>query len=89
LANPDFRPEEIVSDHRIAHRPTHREHLQGLVASGQMLMAGPFDDQSGGIQILEAGIFAEVEGLMERDPFTTEGVFATTEIRPWTVVAGS
>ena len=54
-----------------------------------MLMAGPFDDQPGGIQILEAGIFAEVEGLMERDPFTTEGVFATTEIRPWTVVAGS
>jgi uncharacterized protein YciI len=65
-------------DLRIAHRPAHREHLQGLVASGHLLMAGPFDDQSGGIQIFEAEDFAEVEG-----------VFATTEIRPWTVVAGS
>jgi uncharacterized protein YciI len=52
-------------------------------------MAGPFDDQSGGIQIFEAADVAEVEALMARDPFTIEGVFATTEIRPWTVVAGS
>nr|MBA3380222.1 hypothetical protein [Chloroflexia bacterium] len=54
----------------------------------KLLMAGPFADESGGLIIFEAEDEAEVGEIMANDPFTTEGVFATTEIRPWTLVAG-
>lgn len=73
---------------RMAHRPAHRAYLGELVEIGKIVMAGPFDDLSGGILIFEADDENEVKELMEKDPFTIEGVFATTEIRPWTLVAG-
>lgn len=73
---------------RLEHRPVHRVYLHDLVARGKLLMAGPFVDESGGLMIFEAEDEAEVGDLMAKDPFTTEGVFATTEIRPWTLVAG-
>ncbi len=74
---------------RLTHRSAHRAHLRNLVDTGTLLMAGPFDDQSGGVQIFEANDETEVQELMARDPFTIEGVFATINIRSWTVVAGS
>ncbi len=73
---------------RMAHRPAHREYLREQVAQGKLLMAGPFADESGGLIIFEAEDDAEVGEIIANDPFTTEGVFATTEIRPWTLVAG-
>ena len=73
---------------RMAHRSAHREYLHEQVAQGKLLMAGPFADESGGLIIFEAEDEAEVAEIMAHDPFTTEGVFATTEIRPWTLVAG-
>ncbi len=73
---------------RMTHRPAHREYLHEQVAQGKLLMAGPFADDSGGLIIFEAGDEAEVAAIMANDPFTTNGVFATTEIRPWTLVAG-
>lgn len=73
---------------RMAHRPAHREYLHELVAQGKLLMAGPFADESGGLIIFEARDEAEVDEIMAKDPFTTGDVFATTEIRPWVLVAG-
>lgn len=73
---------------RTAHRPAHREYLNEMVTHGKLLMAGPFADESGGLIIFEANDEAEVYAIMAKDPFTTGGVFATTEIRPWNLVAG-
>ena len=73
---------------RMAHRAEHRVHLNALVDQEKLLMAGPFEDESGGLIIFEAESEDEVRDLMNKDPFTIEGVFATTEIRPWTLVAG-
>jgi uncharacterized protein YciI len=76
------------ADARMKHRPAHREYLNEMVAQGKLLMAGPFTDESGGLIIFEAADENEVGEIMANDPFTTGGVFATTEIRPWTLVAG-
>ncbi len=73
---------------RMAHRSAHRVYLHEMVAQGKLLMAGPFADESGGLIIFEAEDEAEVAEIMASDRFTTKGVFATTEIRPWTLVAG-
>ncbi|MGC4107644.1 MAG: YciI family protein [Thermomicrobiales bacterium] len=74
---------------RIAHRAEHRVYLKQLVDAGSLLMAGPFADERGGVMILEAEDEAEVLRLLADDPFTINGVFATTEVRPWVLVAGS
>ncbi len=77
------------AEKRMAHRAEHRVYLNQLVAEGKLLMAGPFADESGGIIIFEAVDEDEVKGMMDNDPFTINGVFATTDIKPWTLVAGS
>lgn len=77
------------AEKRMAHRAEHRVYLNQLVSEGKLLMAGPFADESGGIIIFEAVDEAEVKGMMDSDPFTINGVFATIEIKPWILVAGS
>ena len=77
------------AEKRMAHRAEHRVYLKQLVDEGKLLMAGPFEDESGGLIVFEAVDQAEVEGMMANDPFTINGVFATTEIRPWMLVAGT
>jgi uncharacterized protein YciI len=72
---------------RREHRAEHRVYLREQVDAGKLLMAGPFDDEAGGILIFEAADEAEVLRIMDEDPFTTGDVFATTEIRPFTQVA--
>lgn len=77
------------AEKRMAHRAEHRLYLNQLVEQGSLLMAGPFADERGGLIVFEAEDEATVQDLMANDPFTSNGVFATTEIRPWTLVAGS
>jgi uncharacterized protein YciI len=72
---------------RIAHRAEHRVYLREQVDAGKLLLAGPFDDESGGMLIFEATDQADVQAIMAGDPFTTGGVFASTEIRAFTQVA--
>jgi uncharacterized protein YciI len=80
-----FSSEEL----RNQHRPEHRVHLHALVDQGALLLAGPFDDEaSGGMMIFEAESAEAVRAMVDADPFTIEGVFATITIRPFTQVAG-
>ncbi len=77
------------AEKRMEHRAEHRVYLNQLVAEGKLLMAGPFADEKGGIIVFEAVDQAEVESMMANDPFTINGVFATTDIREWSLVAGT
>lgn len=77
------------AEKRMAHRAEHRVYLNRLADEGALLMAGPFTDERGGLIVFEAADEAEVQQLMANDPFTINGVFATTEIRPWILVAGA
>lgn len=77
------------AEKRTQHRAEHRVYLNQLVTEGKLLMAGPFADETGGLIVFEAVDEAEVQGMMDNDPFTINGVFATTEIKPWLLVAGS
>ena len=77
------------AEKRMAHRAEHRVYLNQLVDQGSLLMAGPFADERGGLIVFEAEDETAVRAMMDDDPFTINGVFATTEIRPWVLVAGS
>ena len=68
------------------HRPAHRDYLRELIAKGQLVIAGPFTDNSGGFIVYEVKSEAEVEPIIKADPFFKGGVFQTWVIRPWRIV---
>ena len=73
---------------RLAARPAHRQQLQELHARGVLLAAGPWDDDSGAILLLETDQ-AGARAVLEADPyFTTAGV-KVMSIRDWRPVVGS
>jgi len=72
---------------RLAARPAHRERLQDLYARGSLLAAGPWDDDSGALLVLDTDR-AGAEAIMAADPyFTTPGV-RLVSMRTWQPVVG-
>ncbi len=67
-------------------RPAHRQYLTDLQAQGKLVISGPFGDDAGALLVYEAENPEQVEGLIREDPFATQGVFLSWEIRPWNVV---
>jgi uncharacterized protein len=74
-------------------RPAHLERAQALVAEGRLLVAGPcplLDSPdpgpagfSGSVIIAEFASLAAAQEWIARDPYVTEGVFETHEVRPF------
>ena len=72
-----------------AARPKHREYLQGLLAAGKLVLAGPFLDDSGALIVYEAADAEAATQIIKGDPFFAAGVFAGWELRPWKTVFGN
>jgi len=70
-------------------RPTHREYLQGLKRNGNVVLAGPFTDDSGGLLIYEAETAEEADAMIRNDPFFKEGVFVSWVLREWRPVTAN
>ena len=72
-------------EHRLAVRPEHLKHLDTL--GKKLVMAGPFQTEegkpTGSFMVIEAGSLSDATSLFEKDPFITEGVFASYEISRW------
>lgn len=64
LRTPQFQPALIGA---------HQAFLQSLRDSGQLELAGPFADKSGGAYLLQAESFAAAEALAFTDPLYTSG----------------
>ena len=67
-------------------RPTHRQYLAQLRERGQLAVAGPFPDDSGGLIVYEAASAEEAERLIHDDPFHQHGIFVRYQLRPWNPV---
>ncbi|WP_010297680.1 YciI family protein [Candidatus Odyssella thessalonicensis] len=52
----------------------HREHLDAYYQSGHFLASGPQIPRTGGIIIAKAKDRAEIEQIMNRDPFSIEKI---------------
>lgn len=70
-------------------RPVHRDYLQGLKKNGQVAIAGPFLDDSGGLLVYEADSAEDVDKLIRDDPFFKEGVFVSWVLRAWKPVTAN
>jgi uncharacterized protein len=70
-------------------RPEHRRYLAGLLDAGSLLASGPWSDgDPGALLLMRADSAAEVERLLDDDPFTRAGLVATRTLREWTPVFG-
>jgi uncharacterized protein YciI len=69
-------------------RPTHREYLRGLLEQGKIVQSGPFTDDSGALIIYEAEDISEAQVFLTNDPFATNGVIVSAEIKEWKIVMG-
>jgi uncharacterized protein YciI len=64
-------------------RPAHRSYVRTIKAKGQVLMAGPFADDSGALLIYRAQSKDEAKALVLADPYHAEGVYETYALSEW------
>ena len=72
-------------EHRMAVRPTHLKHLETL--GDRIVFAGPFlgadEKPTGSLMVIEAADLDAAKALAAQDPFVTEKVFASYEVKRW------
>jgi uncharacterized protein len=62
----------------------HTAHLRELDTEGQLVLAGPFADHSGGLLVLNCGDQAAAEAIMSVDPLIVSGV-STFRVHAWLI----
>ncbi|MCF7552333.1 MULTISPECIES: YciI family protein [Pseudonocardia] len=73
---------------RDAHRPRHKDFLADLHEAGTLRASGPLADGTGALLLLEAESDAQVEHLLDGDPFRQEGLIGERTVRGWSIVFG-
>lgn len=77
-------PQEVLAEHR----PAHRAYLRELNEQGHNLASGPLGDDAALI-IFSADSQREVEEIVAKDPLVVHGAVTEHEIQPWNVTIGS
>lgn len=70
------------SPQRRAARPAHRQRLAELHASGALVMAGPFADDSGALLVFAAGR-SNVDTIVASDPYYAVDGVRVVGLREW------
>ena len=80
---------ETVPDYverREAYRPAHRERLLKMKEEGKVMMGGAWADPvDGALLIFRAESLAEVQRMIEEDPYHQHGLWPAVRIREWNV----
>lgn len=73
------------------HRPAHRRFLNELEAAGDLVAAGPYDDDAdpGALLLINAESADAALELLLPDPLLIEQVITERSARPWKVTIGS
>jgi hypothetical protein len=67
---------------RLAARPAHRRRLAALHAQGRLLMAGPWQDDSGALLVFRTNRDG-VREVMSSDPYYTTPGVTVAALRQW------
>ncbi|HEY3415755.1 MAG TPA: YciI family protein [Armatimonadota bacterium] len=68
---------------RLLHRTEHLQRLQALDAAGKVVLAGPFEDKTGSLIVIEADSLDEARAFAQGDPYVTYGVFTHVKVKPF------
>jgi uncharacterized protein len=76
---------------RDEHRPRHVAFLQSQFDGGRLLTSGPFGpaEDPGALLIFAGEDKAQVEALVNQDPFHLNGLVAERQIRQWNIFFGA
>ena len=71
---------------RLETRPKHREYLKGLLEAGNIVMSGPFLDDTGALLVIEAESREQVDEFLANDPYRDAGVVDNALVKEWNIV---
>ena len=72
---------------RLELRAQHRQRLAALHAAGDLVMAGPWDDESGALLVFACDRDG-VDKALADDPYYSAAGVAVASVRQWRVVTG-
>lgn len=78
---------EVIAEHR----PAHREYIASLLGEGGLIASGRTEggETPSALLLFQAESVAEVEKVLDPDPFWTLGLIETREIVEWILSSGS
>ncbi|MFY9635887.1 MAG: YciI family protein [Cellulosimicrobium cellulans] len=76
---------------RDQHRPRHVEFLQSQFDGGRLVKSGPFgpDEAPGALLLINGESKADVEALMDQDPFFQNNLVEERSNRQWNIFFGA
>jgi uncharacterized protein YciI len=77
------------TDQRAARREDHLAYLNKLKDDGALVIAGPYEDLTGGAIVLDAESQEAAEELVAGDPYTQAEVTKDRYLRQWRLTVGS
>lgn len=82
---------DATTEARNEHRPRHVDFLRSQFEAGRLVKSGPFgpDEAPGALLILKGESKADVEALMNQDPFYENNLLADRTIRQWNIFFGA
>lgn len=80
-----------TSGARDEHRPSHVEFLRSQFDGGRLVKSGPFGpgEAPGALLIVTGDSKADVEALMDQDPFFRNNLIEGRNIRQWNIFFGA
>ncbi|MEQ9087017.1 MAG: YciI family protein [Pontimonas sp.] len=78
---------EVIAEHR----PAHREYIASLLGDGGLIASGRTEggETPSALLLFQAESVAEVENVLDPDPFWTLGLIEKREIVEWILSSGS
>ena len=83
---------DLVDNFVERRQPFRAEHLALLdeaQKNGRLILAGPLQPPDTALLVFRADTAADVEAVVARDPYVTNGLVKSWRVREWTVVTGS
>lgn len=88
---------DATAGRRDEHRPRHVEFLKTQFDGGRLITSGPFgseeasgsEEAPGALLILKGESKADVEALMDQDPFFSNNLIEERTIRQWNIFFGA
>jgi uncharacterized protein len=74
---------------RLDARPAHRERLQRLHADGQLVLAGPYADDSGALLVFDVATAADLDAVLDADPYYRAPGVTVVRRQEWNPVVGA
>jgi uncharacterized protein len=73
---------------RLAARPAHRERLQRHHAAGELVIAGPYADDSGALLVFDVADETELGAVLDADPYYRTPGVTVVRRQEWTPIVG-